>query len=112
MRIRIISTPAGGAPPEIREQWVGVELPVDEADMISAGLQQAFGIEGIDAGTRQPTRGRIENRDGYAVDTQAAVGCLKQAGRIEAAEWWQRFLNETGGDILVFGRQFCEVVEE
>lgn len=110
MKIRITSVPAGGAPEQIRKDWVGVEMPLDLGLTELTHLGEAWNLPGINPGTRQPTTGG-ENRGGYSVATQTAIDCLRKAGKAEAADYWQQYLDETGADVLAFGRQFCEVVE-
>jgi hypothetical protein len=92
-RIRIISTPPGSAAPEkIRKQWVGIELPV-----VPAKEQDNTGWVGN------------ANEGGYVVYTADAIKALREAGKDEAADFWEEIKQMTG-EQLRFGAQFCAIV--
>ena len=55
-KIRITSVPSGQAPEWVREQWVGLELPVKDIDLSKGFCTGALG------GTPEP-----ENLGGYPV---------------------------------------------
>ena len=96
MNIRIVSTPRGQAPEWVRNEWVGLVLPV--ADQSAKGVQAgALG-------------GRPENQGGYPVNTTVALEALESKSP-EAATWWKSNLPLARCPQLVFGREFCEVVE-
>lgn len=108
MRIRITSVPAGGAPLKIRKQWVGMVLPVD---LVVPEEVSVFLVGDIDGITGQPYSADDLNLTGYSVLKSEAINALREAGRVEAADYWQALVR-TGHDVLIFSRQFCEVVEE
>lgn len=92
-KIRIIQTPPGAiAPEKIRKQWVGVVLPV------------AQGGEHSD-----PHWVGTDNADGYIVNTTDAIEALRQAGKTEAADFWEEIAHQTG-EQLRFGSAFCAVI--
>src|SRR5437016_4410656 len=91
--IKIRTRPTGSAPPEIREQWIGVEIKVFE------GGNFGF-IRAIDGGPADE-----KNIVGYDVTLVDAVAALRKAGRNIAANWWgsqKRILH------LRFGKEFCD----
>lgn len=97
-RIRITSVPSGQAPEWVREQWLGLELPVKDVQL-SRGVQG-----GVLGGPPEP-----ENVNGYPVDTMRAVAILATKSQ-KAAQWWADNLNPRTS-ALVFGKQFCELLE-
>lgn len=100
-RIRIISTPPGQAPEWVRDEWVGVELPVEEnTPSEDVGVLQ-LGING----------GRPENLGGYPIRTQDAIEALREKSP-EAARWWESNVPLGLVPRLVFKRDVCEVVPE
>lgn len=101
MKIRIIAVPPGQAPQRIREQWVGVEIPVIEQPPPG----QQFGVLG---GKPDPRNAR-----GYLVGTDEAIQALSKKSS-EAAAWWRAWREETvAGQLaagLVFAREVCEEI--
>jgi hypothetical protein len=79
----VTSTPAGGAPDAIRDDWVGVVLPV----------RRPRPVEGPEphVGRHIATRQTTFITDGVAVATGDALLSLRLFGRIEAAVWWETF---------------------
>ena len=73
MKIRIISTPPGGAPEWVRKEWVGLELPTVE----SSGRPQVGA-----------TGGKPENLGGFQINGKVAIDALKEKSP-EAAKWWE-----------------------
>lgn len=94
MKIRIEAIPPGFAPEKIRKQWVGIEIPLSDDGVILK--------DGRWTGT--------ENENGYVVFTADAVRALREAGRLDAAEYWEgiSFL----GSVLRFKRELCSFVQE
>lgn len=93
MKIRIVKTPPGSvAPEEIRKQWVGVEIPVaegvEDGDSLWVGKQ---------------------NVGGYIVNINEAIEALQEAGKVDAAEFWEGIRNCLG-DKLRFKKEYCEIV--
>lgn len=87
MRVRIIQVPAGFASEEIRQQWVGVEMPVFEGELPRDGMWSG-----------------AENVNGYVVAMSAAVKALQDAGKDDAANFWKHFSTP----LLRFNEQDCE----
>lgn len=77
----IEKTPQGGAPEEIRKDWLGIGLPVRAENLSARALAQTIYFDQL--------RGRtIENDDPVAVTGIDAVHALEQAGRESAAQFW------------------------
>lgn len=95
-KIRITKTPAGFAPQEIRDQWVGVEIPLmnqEDADKLqNSGQWNAS-----------------EQHGGPIVHIEDAINALKQAGKTEAASFWNDVRSRLGTE-LRFGVEYCEYV--
>jgi hypothetical protein len=98
-KIKIIATPSGEAPEWVRKEWIGLELPVVEVD-IENGIQ--FGV--VKGGPPQ-------NLGGYSVETTNAIKILKEQSP-EAAQWWLENPLLKFMDVLVFKKEFCELIEE
>lgn len=91
--IRVIATPPGAiAPEKIREQWIGITLPV-----VTTENEIRSGWNGND------------NADGYIVNTTEAIQALRRAEKTEAANYWEEIQHQTG-DQLRFGRAYCAVI--
>jgi len=98
MRIRIVKTPPGQAPLWVREQWVGLELLIDEEATCGNHTTQR-GILG----------GKAENLGGFSIETNHALGVLYKKSR-DAAAWFVSYA--LLGTHLVFNRDCCQVIEE
>jgi len=92
VRIRITSAPPSRiAPDEIREAWVGVEMPaVPDGETVGTWIGNA-------------------NAGGYIVIGVDAVEALSSAGKHEAAAFWG---NPLPPSALRFGAEYCEVVNK
>jgi hypothetical protein len=80
----ITDVPQGGAPHEIKEQWVGVTLPVRAAHLGRAALAPRRSFEIL-------TQQIVENDDPVSVTGLEAVHGLREAGREEAADFWAQY---------------------
>ena len=91
MNIRIIAVPPGDAPENIRKDWVGVELPVEDPSN-EVGFWHGN-----------------KNAGGYIVLKARAVEALKKAGKRRAATFWgsPRF-----GEHLGFKKEVCAELNE
>lgn len=98
MKIKIVATPAGQAPLWVREQWVGLVLPVDEKVLFPVPQTGVLG------GAPEPS-----NLGGYPVVTTEALRELREHN-LEAAAWWEALPTIGLMDHLVFGKKFCELV--
>ncbi len=76
--IRIVKVPSGEAPLEIREAWVGLELPCDPV----LGLADIGHRIGAVSGKRLP------NQYGFSVPQKEALDILEQSKPAVAA-WWR-----------------------
>ena len=82
---RVTTVPVGGAPLEIRGQWVGIPLPVRRPRPVE-GPQAHLGRDVIDRSVVRPIG------DGIVVEPADGVTALRFFGRPEAASWWERHL--------------------
>jgi hypothetical protein len=95
-KIRIIGVPPGQAPVEIRQAWVGLELPVIEGEVTQNIPIGVFG-------------GPAENSGGYRVDGQKAIELLGQKSPT-AAEWWKQNAPWALLRPLLFAKEVCEEI--
>jgi hypothetical protein len=100
--IRIIAVPPGEAPLEIREQWVGLILPLAGGEPC-AWQMQTLGV----------LTGELEEEEtiGYAVDFDEALSALAEKSPA-AAKWWEEnasHLFEENG-VLVFHKHVCQLL--
>lgn len=101
-KISIIGVPPGEAPLEIREQWVGLILP------LAGGMPWAWEVQtaGVLTGTADE-----EETIGYAVDTHEAMVVLAERSQ-EAVDWWRSntpHLFEEG-QALIFDQAVCQLL--
>lgn len=95
--VKIIATPPGIAPKEIRDAWVGLVLPVvgrEDGEMIAARKLQGF----------------LSDNVGYVVSGPKALEILRE--KSEWAWWWwvrhfSRLLTE---GVLAFEETVCQEV--
>lgn len=101
MKVKITSVPPGGAPLEIRQQWIDLELPLVEG-VLEPGLMLSV------------TGGKPDPRSfgGFPVKTTDAIAALRAAKKTEAADWWQKWHNNVlrTGCILIFAPTCGEFV--
>ena len=92
--IRITRRPHGEAPPEVRDQWIGLVLP-------SIGKAGGENI-GLLSGRAAPVSG------GYRVRWEDAMKILGSRSP-ETREWWETHVNPI---VLTFDDQCCEVLPD
>lgn len=85
----VLAVPEGGAPREIRAQWVGVPLPVRQPRPME-GPDPRFGRDVHDI------RRRTVIPDGVVVEFEDALRALRLFGRDAAADWWAAWARSTG----------------
>lgn len=105
IRVRVIAAPAGEAPEYIREQWVGCEMEVLYIDVT------ATPVLGVLSGEIAP---KDANKGGYVIKGSEAMRSLAVYAKLEALRWWEEHAPRGMGFFekdLVFGRQFCEEVQ-
>ena len=114
-RIRIVATPPGEAPEEIRRAWVGVAIPLP----LFHTRAKEWRTSGVLSGPRTLLArlsarwsGRLERRSGYAVSVVEALAAL-EAANPDAARWWRENAPHLlrPGRAFVFAHEVC-VVEE
>ena len=109
-KVRIVALPAGEAPQRVREQWIGLELPL----VSKPGLYRGVGVASSPTFFGRLWRemsGKGKMIDGYVVDARRAVEIL-EASHPEAAAWWRQntrqFLAQRRR--FIFDKESCEVV--
>jgi hypothetical protein len=98
-RIRIIATPPGEAPEEIRRAWIGLEL-----SLVGNGEQpRTLSADGVL--TYRPA-GVVT---GYVVDGKKAIALLASHSP-QAADWWRENAPPVtkSGSLLMFPADVCE----
>lgn len=114
MFIRIIATPPGEAPAEVRREWVGMALPLVAGEK---GPRTLHGY-GILTGPRTflgalmaLLRGRWQTFRGYLVDAPQALLLLAEKAP-GAAQWWRECAPQfwQPGRTFLFPAQVCEAV--
>jgi hypothetical protein len=94
-KIRIVKAPPGIAPRDIREKWVGVEIPLATEE------------EKREQPPSRKLRVGCSNLNGYIVLRRKAVIALREAGKNDAAAFWERL---PFGRYLEFEKEVCEVI--
>jgi len=90
-RIRIVATPPGEAPEEIRRAWVGVAIPLPAFHRRAKEWRTAGVLSGprtLLARLSARWSGSLERRSGFAVSVLEAIAAL-EAARPDAAAWWR-----------------------
>ena len=82
---RVRSLPEGGAPLEIRQQWLGLLLPIRQPRPVE-GPESYIGTDVMD---RRVLR---QIADGVAVEPADALKVLRLCERADAADWWEALL--------------------
>lgn len=95
--MRITSAPVGQAPLEIREQWIGVEIPFLEVGMPAGS---AHGV--LNGETVKPYKA-------FTVDQTEAIDALRKKSP-EAASWWESMGFPKKGGQFTFNAECAEVV--
>jgi hypothetical protein len=112
--IRIVATPPGEAPEEVRREWVGLELPLAAGQ---TGPRPVLG-GGVLSGPRTLlgkllTRltGRLKPHFGYVIDAPQALVLLAEKAPW-AAQWWREHAPHCWepGYLFVFSAEVCAEV--
>ena len=118
MRLQIIAMPAGEAPAEVRQAWVGLVLPL--ASEASEGPVEVTGHGVLSRRPKvSPFRwlwrqlfGRPTASVQYSVPADEAMAILAEV-ESDAARWWQDHAPYlfVVGDRFGFAAEVCELVE-
>jgi len=113
--LRIEAVPPGEAPQWVREQWVGLALPLvgrqsSPRSVLTSGVLS--GPKSLWASLAAMFRGALVRRTGYLVETSAAVAILATKSP-EAAAWWRENTPQLvrPGRYFVFPYEVGRVVE-
>ena len=115
MEIRIISTPPGAAPEEIRRAWIGITLPVRGGRFggrrTTLGAQVPIGPHWLFRSLFALVTGRGTRQTGYQIESSKAMKALA-AHSPQAAEWWRQNAPHAfvAGRYLFFEEKSCEVL--
>lgn len=114
MKVKIVAVPAGEAPLVLREQWVGVEIPIDPILSVGSAFASTMGVRSRGVISIEEVERDSPNDGGIATRFVDCMVALRAAGRAAAAEQWEKIAASwpPGLDLLIFGRQFCEVIED
>jgi hypothetical protein len=107
--IRIVATPPGEAPEEIRKAWIGVRIPLPMFDTKPHEWRSAGVLTGPKNFLDQIHAlftGKFVKRKGYAVSANEAIAAL-QAANPEAAQWWRT----NAPHMLEYGKAFVFAAE-
>jgi hypothetical protein len=112
-KIRIVAVPPGEAPFWVRQEWVGLELPLTRYPILLSA--PAFGV--VSGPSSWPgqlwglLRGRANRVVGYAVEGARAVEIL-EASSPDAAAWWREHASQHLGPrrYLIFHEHVCQLV--
>lgn len=94
-KIKIIATPPGFAPEDIRNQWVGVEIPLPTKEQLAEDPPSSFGSGN-------------QNQGGHIVLTSDAITSLEQSEKHSTVAFWQSL---GLGKYLRFHKDCCEVID-
>ena len=115
-RIRIIAIPPGEAPPWVREQWVGLELPLVQRSR-TARPRRVFGVltgpRDLLARWFAILSGRARRESGYAVRVTDAIAVLEGKSP-EAAAWWRTNVPHMTSPFrcFLFSESVCMVLDD
>jgi len=98
-KVRIISAPPGEAPKEVREVWIGLELPI-----LGEGPVEMPHYRGVVTGDP------VEGYSAYHVMAMEAFKLLRQKSE-EAYHWWLLNTGISVFGVLSFHEDSCELVE-
>src|SRR5262245_6131104 len=114
--LRIEAVPPGEAPQWVREQWVGLALPLvgrqsSPRSVLTSGVLS--GPKSVWASVVAMFSGQLRRRTGYLVDTRAAVAILATKSP-EAAAWWREHAPRLvrPGRYFVFPYEVGRIMEE
>jgi hypothetical protein len=113
--IRIIATPPGEAPEEIRRAWIGLVLPLHARHVGSPRPVHSIGVltgpRGLLGGLWAVLSGRSKKVQGFAVGARESIELL-EGHNPHAAAWWRQHASHLlrSGRALVFPSEVCEVV--
>ena len=115
-QIRIIAIPPGEAPPWVREQWVGLVLPLAQQSR-EAHSRRVFGVlsgpRTFFARWLAVLRGRAGREKGYVVRVMDAISVLERKSP-EAAAWWRTNVPHMTSPLrgFVFSESVCQVLDD
>ncbi len=109
--VKIIAVPEGDAPKEIREAWVGLDLPYEyrsfseDADDLSDEGVKLFRIN-----VRVPQKEAIEALEKKAINKELSIA--KRAATQQAVNWWKGKGFPKVGRYFSFGINEVEVKKQ
>jgi len=114
-RVRIIAVPPGDAPAWVREQWVGLELPLAQGSTAASRGRTAGVLSGPKSflGVLATLlRGGYQQRSGFKVNVMQALAVLDLRSP-EAAQWWRTNAPHLvkPSRFFLFSEHVCKVVQ-
>ena len=112
-RIKIIVTPPGEAPYEIRRAWVGLVLPLSKTAKQNPQKRKTWGVlsgpKSLGELLKVLWYRRFQISYGYVVNVDDAIAILAESNP-EAADWWRLNTPHLIGKErqLMFDSDFCE----
>jgi len=116
MHVRIIATPPGEAPEEIRKAWVGLSLPVVDEDS-RARTWRTIGVltgpKTFVSSLLAVLSGRTRPVEGFRVNSSTAIRKLEECDPAAAA-WWRANAPHycKPSSCFVFHATVCSVLED
>ena len=111
--VEIIAAPAGGSPPWVRKSWIGLTLPLAQANVVELETADMLAAPKNRFGwfVRRLLR-RLQLTRGYLINASQAVEILDTANP-EAAAWWRENLSHLldGKHNVVFHEWACKPVK-
>jgi hypothetical protein len=96
--MRITSAPTGQAPLEVREKWIGVEIPFLDIGMPTGS------VRGVLDGQK------VKLHSAFTVDQVEALSALRKKSS-KAADWWARMGFPIEGAQFTFNVECAEVID-
>lgn len=109
--VRIVGVPAGPVPLWVRQQWVGLDLPVSPPRLVRRRVWKDFKRRGVleyCLALVGLATNKLETWDGYFVDVNAAVAILATR-HPEAAAWWRENVPHLMGGKFMFDAAACRL---
>lgn len=113
-RVRIVSAPNGRAPAEVREKWIGCELPLlcANAELIKTWVTYYTPPTGCISFWWDVLRGRVIRQKGFPVDSKTALEILGRSN-IDAKNWYVENMPHVNHPwtVMFFEASSCSLIE-
>lgn len=113
-RVRIVSAPNGRSPVEVREKWIGCELPLlcANAELIKTWVSYYTPPTGYISFWWGVLRGRVISQKGFPVDGKTALDILGQSN-VDAKNWYVENMPHFNHRwmVMFFEASTCSLIE-